>query len=329
MDYFKVNTMKRKVIFRADAGQNIGYGHFIRSLALADMLRNDFDVLFVTVNPTDYQKNELEKVCPFIDLKEKTHFEDFLSVLQGDEIVVLDNYFFTTDYQKAIKEKGCKLVCIDDMHDKHYVADVVINHELDDASLFSVEPYTCLCLGLEWALLRKPFLEAAKKLDNSRQSEIKNIVVAFGGVDNYHLTDKVIDMLLLNKEIERIDAIIGEKYQENSGVFLGNVEVCFHRSISAQKVAGLFLNCDLAILSASIVYLEALACGAKVAAGYYVDNQYEGYNNLKEKHFIYGLGALLELKSLDISTMDFSEMRMPKIRNIANAYIQCFRLLNT
>ncbi|MDR1895166.1 MAG: UDP-2,4-diacetamido-2,4,6-trideoxy-beta-L-altropyranose hydrolase, partial [Prevotellaceae bacterium] len=38
--------MKRKIIFRADAGLNIGYGHFIRSLALADMLKNDFDILF-------------------------------------------------------------------------------------------------------------------------------------------------------------------------------------------------------------------------------------------------------------------------------------------
>jgi len=60
------DTMKRKVIFRADAGQSIGYGHFIRSLALADMIRNDFDILFATVNPTDYQKTELAKVCPYI-----------------------------------------------------------------------------------------------------------------------------------------------------------------------------------------------------------------------------------------------------------------------
>ena len=63
----------------------------------------------------------MEKVCPFIPLQEETHSADFLSHLQGDEIVVLDNYFFTTDYQRAIKQKGCRLVCIDDMHDKHYV----------------------------------------------------------------------------------------------------------------------------------------------------------------------------------------------------------------
>jgi spore coat polysaccharide biosynthesis predicted glycosyltransferase SpsG len=318
--------MKRRIIFRADAGQNIGYGHFIRSSALADMLKDDFDVLFATINPTDYQKNELSNICSCINLNQATHCEDFLSILQGDEIVVLDNYFFTTDYQRAVRAKGCKLVCIDDMHDKHYVADVVICHELDDASLFSVEPYTRLCLGIEWALLRKPFFEAGRNRRHSAQSEVNNIVVAFGGIDEFHLTDKVITMLLTNEKIKRIDAILGETYKEKKGEIYG-IPVKFHRSISAQKVANLFSVCDLAILSASIVCLEALACGAKVAAGYYVDNQYESYNNFKNKHFIYGLGALLELKSLNIEAMSFSNIRTPKIQNVISAYIQCFKSL--
>lgn len=101
----------------------------------------------------------MEKVCQFVSLDEESHFDDFLTYLTGKEIVVLDNYFFTTDYQRAIKGKGCKLVCVDDMHDKHYVADVVINHALTDTSLFEVEPYTKLAIGNNWALLRKPFLK--------------------------------------------------------------------------------------------------------------------------------------------------------------------------
>ena len=40
----------QKIIFRADAGAGIGYGHFIRSLALADMLKNDFDCVFSFIN---------------------------------------------------------------------------------------------------------------------------------------------------------------------------------------------------------------------------------------------------------------------------------------
>jgi spore coat polysaccharide biosynthesis predicted glycosyltransferase SpsG len=215
------------------------------------------------------------------------------------------------------------------MHDKHYVADVVINHELDDITLFSVEPYTRMCLGLEWALLRKAFLEAAKKgACGQQRSEIKNIVVAFGGIDQYCLTSKVISMLVLNEGIEKIDAIVGEKYQGTTDtIFSDKTQICFHQSIPSQEVANLFSNCDLAVLSASIVYLEALACGAKVAAGYYVDNQIEGYNNLKNKCFIYGLGALLDLKSLDVYSMDFSDIKTPKIQNVAESYIQCFKTI--
>ena len=87
--------------------------------------------------------------------------------------MVLDNYFFTTDYQRTIKEKGCCLVCVDDMHDKHYVADVVINHGLTDESLFDVEPYTKLCLGGDWALLRHPFIEAVKRTTLSYYREYR------------------------------------------------------------------------------------------------------------------------------------------------------------
>lgn len=38
----------QKIYFRADAGAEIGYGHFIRTLALADMLKDDFSCVFVT-----------------------------------------------------------------------------------------------------------------------------------------------------------------------------------------------------------------------------------------------------------------------------------------
>ena len=79
----------QKIFFRADAGPSIGYGHFIRTLALADMLKDDFDVTFFTATPSDYQKTEMAKVCKYQSLSEETKLNDFLSLLQGDEIVVL------------------------------------------------------------------------------------------------------------------------------------------------------------------------------------------------------------------------------------------------
>ena len=58
----------QKIYFRADAGAEIGYGHFIRTLALADMLKDDFSCVFVTQAPTIYQKSEVAKVCELVEV---------------------------------------------------------------------------------------------------------------------------------------------------------------------------------------------------------------------------------------------------------------------
>ena len=105
--------MKQKVYFRADADQSIGYGHFIRTLALADMLKDDFECVFYTQTPTEYQKNELSSVCPFVTLPaDNSRFNIFLEQLKGDEVVVLDNYFFTDDYESKIREKSIQILII-------------------------------------------------------------------------------------------------------------------------------------------------------------------------------------------------------------------------
>ena len=200
---------KRKIFFRADAGAQIGYGHFIRTLALADMLRDDFDCTFLTQSPSEYQQKEVEKVCPLVALpSDDSKFEKFIDCLKGEEIIVLDNYFYTSEYQKQIKEKGCKLVCIDDMHDKHYYADVVINHGLTDENLFDVEPYTRLCLGFDYALLRRPFIQVSNtvKLPNSW-------FISFGGTDFLNLTEKILKAIHDDPRVDSITVVIGDAYK--------------------------------------------------------------------------------------------------------------------
>ena len=77
----------QKICFRADAGVDIGYGHFIRSLALADMLKDEFDCVFYTAEPNPYQIGEMQKVCSYVSLPETTKFDSFLTELDGSEIV--------------------------------------------------------------------------------------------------------------------------------------------------------------------------------------------------------------------------------------------------
>ena len=280
--------MMQKISFRADAGVQTGYGHFIRTLALADMLKDDFDCTFYTLKPTQYQVGELAKVCRFVALKRRTADRTFLESVSGEDIVVLDNYYFDTCFQRKIKNYGCKLVCVDDIHDKHFVADVVINHGLNDERLFDTEPYTKLCLGLDWALLRKPFLQPP----NKGISRDGSIAVSMGGADPYRLTDAIVrELRALNLSCE-IKVLLGDKVylsEENrQGVTVLN-------RLSAEEICFLFRHSSVGIMSASSVCIEALYCQLPLLVGYYVDNQYEFYQQLKRQNLITDLGNLHQI----------------------------------
>lgn len=314
----------KKIYFRADAGAAIGYGHFIRTLALADMLKADFSCTFFTCHPTAYQIGEMEKVCPYVALQEETHFGDFLSRLHGDEIVVLDNYFFTTDYQRAIKDKGCRLVCVDDMHDKHYVADVVINHGQTNSALFDVEPYTRLCLGFDWALLRKPFWEAANRRRVSADG-MGRVVICFGGSDIHNVTGYFVNQVLRLPAVTSVTAVVGDAYRYHSSC-VDDSRLAYRSRLTAQEMADLFCDSDWVICSASSVCIEALACGAKVAAGWYVDNQKGFYMNMKEMNAIVPIGNLRNCNNIDLLNAIESTIKLG-IEECMNMIPQNYRMI--
>ena len=309
---------KRKIYFRADAGPTIGYGHYIRSLALAEMLKQDFDCTMFTQMPTDYQLRECESVCPIVALPDDdSKFEKFLEYLKGDEIVVLDNYFFTTKYQRTIKAKGCTLVCIDDMHDKHYVADMIINHGTVSPKDYDAEPYTRYCLGSKYALLRRPFLEHGEGIHT------KGVyVICFGGSDQYNLTKKYIDILLETRRIQQIYAIVGDGYRYVDSIS-HYMEVKVLKNLTALQMASILLESEAIFCSASSICREAMACGTKVYAGWYVDNQQADYELLKKNKFIIPLGFLIEDSTL--REMGIDEHNLPSYsKDIIKRYINEF-----
>lgn len=321
----------RKIYLRADAGYGIGYGHFIRTLALADMLKSDFDCIFFTSSPSAYQISEMKKVCPYKALKEETKFEDFLDFLTGNEIVVLDNYFYTTEYQRAIKDKGCVLVCIDDIHDKHYVADLIINQGIGyTAEDYSCEEYTKFALGLQYSLLRQPFFDACNRKQNNKNStQGLNILVAFGGSDFLDLTTSVICEIINKENVNKITAIIGDSY--NTSNQINNPKLTYCKNLSASEIANLFLSVDVAILPASTMMNEALACGTQIIGGYYVDNQeYDYYAFLKEE-LILGVGNYKDTQALSLISKYIDKLVYRKTLQITsdtpNRFVQLFKSL--
>lgn len=300
----------RKIYFRVDASLDIGFGHIIRCLALADMLKDQFECIFVTRYLNEYIIKEIKKTySSYIKLNEghNEHFDEFLTFISKGDIVVLDNYFYDTDYQKQIKSIDCKLICIDDMHDKHFVADVVINHGPGlTQNQFSVEHYTKLCLGLDYALLRKPFLNIVQR----KRTELKKCLVCIGGADKYNITSKILNLLEGNQNIETVDVIIGSSFLFQTE--LENIkdsskkEVKLYSGLSSNEMFDRMESADFGIFPASSICLEAISVGLPFLVGYYAENQKELYNNLTNVYNIFGLDNLLDIDMLSIDDFDIS-----------------------
>lgn len=294
-----------KIFFRADADTKIGFGHFIRTLALAEMLKDDFECVFFTASPTSYQIEEIKKICKLVILhQDDRKFDEFLNYLSGNEIVFLDNYFFGTDYEKKIKDIGSRLIVLAPPTSHHY-ADVVVNYLEKDFSKYSIEPYTKIYAGQEWTILRKPFLSP---IDNSKRKK-NSIVISFGGTDQYCLTEKVMD----NLAEKDISIICTSRISNNRIGYFKEQGIKVYVDVNAEIIAKIFETSEFAILSSSTICIEALSRGCKVLAGYYIDNQINYYKSMLNDKLIYPLGNLLSEDAFNDLDKHLTECQQSKL----------------
>lgn len=291
-----MTTSSTKIIFRADANNAIGMGHVVRSLGLAEMLKKSFDCFFAIQNPLDPIRELIMETCKgVIDLPaclddNEAFYHELDNYLSGDEIIVLDGYRFDTKYQANIKQRGCLLACIDDIHAYHFVADVVINHAVGfDLNCYSGERYTKFFFGPAYALLRKEFLEAAKT--KSADLLEKEILVCLGGADPSNETLNIIEKFYtgsLHKSY-KLNVVIGAAYRHQEQLFgylkLNNdMDVTVHQAINASQMVELMRRAEIAVCSPSTVTFEYLSVSeGKLFLVYLADNQKEFYNYLISK----------------------------------------------
>lgn len=288
--------MKRRVVLRADGDAEIGYGHFIRTLGIAGIINDDFDCFYATKQPTEYQLTEISKVCKGVfELSiGDNSIDEFIGHLELDDIVVLDNYFFDTDYQLLIKSKRCKVVYIDDYNDKKYVCDALINNIPGfAANSFDKLETTKLYLGTDYALLRKEFLDSKFRT----VAKITNkIFISFGGADSLNISAKMIDFLNRIRTNFEIHLLIGDAYRFHD-TFKKYDNVTIHKNISASEVAYLIASCTICIIPASSLLNEAASIGSMILLGYFIENQIQPYHYFVDNNLAIGLG--------DYRTLDF------------------------
>lgn len=319
-------NVKPKVYFRTDGGPEIGLGHLVRCIALAHMLKKDYNIFFVCTEIPTKIKNELEENQFALLEIEEFHF---FNLIKPDDIVVLDGYHFDTLYQKKIKAKGAKLVCIDDLHDQEFVADLIINHapgvKQED---YHAQPYTQFALGLEYALLRPAFLEQAKKVRKIEKTE--TLLICFGGSDNKNLTERILEFVLKFAEFKKIIVVTGAsyKYLKTLNIIIeANKKIVHYHEVNEKEMLMLLLDTHLAIVPASGILFEVLAAGCKAISGYYIDNQiniYKGFlafeaiidaKNFRSEYLLNSLSKIKDNSTVRVLDGKSADRLLEKIKN--------------
>jgi UDP-2,4-diacetamido-2,4,6-trideoxy-beta-L-altropyranose hydrolase len=272
-------NFQNQIIIRVDGNSIIGLGHLTRCIAFAHMLKDHFSSFFIFKEIPDVLLSEMDSIG-FYYIK-ITHESEFLDQLNETNIVVLDGYQFNTDYQRKIKNKGSKLVCIDDLHDQQFYADTIINHAPGiTPQNYKAQSYTKYALGLEFVLLRPLFLRQASK---KRVVKIyKTILICFGGSDFKSLTQKVLRIVLEFTEFRKIIVVTGAAFvvsEEFKDLISSNRRIDHRHSLAEEQMVIAMSEAEIAIVPASGILFEAIASGCQVVTGTYAENQLLVYRN--------------------------------------------------
>lgn len=333
----------KKIVLRADGNSAIGLGHVYRLLSIANITGKDFDVCFVINNPEPFLLELLKMhVNKVISLNEKHDYSspsikdketeiafDMNGILTGEEIVVLDGYWFGKQYQQAVKASGCKLVCIDDFATNHFFADVVINHAPGiQPSLYSSEPYTKFCLGLDYAMLRNEFYSTFAPVEKRE----KVLLISMGGSDEFKLTGKFLPSIINQGGFKAIHILISPLFDEEHlnliNHFASNtsLNIKLHRNLNAKDLVHIMDSCTHAFVSASTVLFEAYSRGLICITGYYTGNQLNIYNGFTSQKLAHGLGDLKALEQIPFHYLNNSTLipflqPMKSDKNLKNIFL--------
>lgn len=272
--------MQNRIYIRADGNAEIGSGHLIRCYALACMLQDEFDITFICNSIHEQIKFEiLSKNFKIIQISDESKFLDLLDV---NDIVVIDGYSFGTEYERNIKSKGCRLVTLDDLHNREFFSDVIINHAPGiTKEQYQGQTYTKYALGLEYVLLRPAFLEQAKL--ERKIKKIESVLICFGGSDIKNLTESTLNVVAKFEKFKRINIVIGPSYinaDRLESIVQSDSRMKLYKNLNEYQMVDVMQDSELAIVPASGILFEVIAVGCFPFICYYVNNQEYLYSYL-------------------------------------------------
>ena len=303
------------VILRTDASLEIGTGHVMRCLTLAQALQDHgarcrfvsrehpghmvdavraagFDVLALPEPQPNFACSEEQGLYPaWLGADPATDALQTRALLP-DQLVdwlVVDHYAIDARWETNMRSACHRLLVIDDLADRLHDCDMLLDQTLNrqPADYAELLPSGCAILtGSRYALLRPEFAaERTTSLKRKRGGQIRRLLIAMGGVDLHDVTSRVLLALVvcnLPSDIE-VDVVLGWQapWQDKVRQAARQLPFAVQVHVGIDNMARLMVECDLAIGAAGTTALERCCLGLPTIALILAPNQREGAEALK------------------------------------------------
>ncbi|TYC58037.1 UDP-2,4-diacetamido-2,4,6-trideoxy-beta-L-altropyranose hydrolase [Marinobacter sp. BW6] len=217
------------IAFRVDASIQMGTGHAMRCLTLAEALRSQgHECTFICRNHSgnlgtliaergfqlsllsqaDWGERNIDSEgdsalahADWLGVTWQQDAEQTLEALNGPIIdwLVVDHYALDARWERRVSRRVKDVMVIDDIADRPHECKLLLDQNLGRKAedYDGLVPETCIRLiGPHYALLRPEFAEFRERsLERRRTPELKRILITLGGVDRDNVTGQVLDVL--------------------------------------------------------------------------------------------------------------------------------------
>jgi len=292
------------IIFRTDASVNIGTGHVMRCLALAEELRQKgTDINFIcreeAGNLISYIENReynVDQLPREIDIEtDRRLTKKILSKYEGKpDWLIIDHYHIDISWEYPLKKYAKRLMVIDDLANREHDCDLLLdqNYNKNENRYNGFVPEDCIqLLGPKYAILRPQFLKARENL-RERDGGVTRILVFMGGSDPQNVTSKVLRAIhMLERSDIAVDVVVGNlsPYHDEIKTLTSNMPntICHH---NVDNMAELMLSADLCIGAGGTTTWERCCVGLPTITIILAENQKNISENLDKEGALINLG---------------------------------------
>ncbi|MGP4038662.1 UDP-2,4-diacetamido-2,4,6-trideoxy-beta-L-altropyranose hydrolase [Gracilibacillus sp. D59] len=313
------------VLIRADASIDIGAGHVMRCLVLAnDLRKRNVNVTFICRelpgHLIEYIQSNGFKVHSLPALQNEENHLNWLQnnwkvdVLQTIELLrqasnidwfVIDHYAIDEKWEYIIRPFVNKIMVIDDLANRYHDCDLLLDQNLyrnmEERYLKLIPKHATALLGIKYLLLRQEFRDL--KDIKERSDIVKRILVSFGGSDPTNETMKALKALDMMKRPDiTVDVVIGFSDRNYSSIkqFCDKKpHIKLHSQIN--YLAELMAKADLAIGAGGSTTWERCYVGLPTITIETAENQSEILSYLSELGAISHLGHSEKVTEQDIT----------------------------